>query len=194
VTVTANPLDVPGVYGQGVGKGTQVLNAVAAQQAVANVAVGTFVVPAFAQLNLLQIEAVDYFMSSYWVSADSIITQFSPLPTNNRCGTYINGVLSQITARKTQIAQVPPQFSQALVFGNVNPQYSQYMPPYPLTPPDNYLYSLQTQLVDFLMVNGIVSAATILATMSGSQTYPFAYNTNGQFFSPYGEGDVDIIS
>lgn len=26
--------------------------------------------------------------------------------------------------------------------------------------------------------------------MTGAQTYVFNYNTNGQFFSPYSEGDV----
>ena len=80
MTVTANPLDVPGVYGQGPGKGTQVLNAVAAQQAVVNAAVGPFVTAAQAQLNLLQIEAVDYFMQSYWVAADQILATFAPIP------------------------------------------------------------------------------------------------------------------
>ena len=38
MTVTASTFDVPGVYGQGPGKGTQVLNAVAAVQATVNAA------------------------------------------------------------------------------------------------------------------------------------------------------------
>lgn len=193
MTVTANPLDVPGVYGQGPGKGTQVLNAVAAQQAVVNAAVGPFVTAAQARLNLLQIEAVDYFMGSYWVSADSILAAFAPLPVNSKYGAYITAQLAAIAARLTQINQVPPQYSQVLVIGNQAPQYSKYMPPFPLTPPDTYWYALQTQLVDFLMSTGIVPASLILSTMTGVQTYAFNYNTNGQFFSPYGEGDVDII-
>ena len=191
MTVTANPLDVPGVYGQGPGKGTQVLNAVAAQQIVANAAVGAFVPGAQAHLNLLQIEAVDYFMGSYWVSADQILATFAPLPVNNKYGAYITAQLNAITARLAQINQVnPPQYSQALNYGNYAPQYPAYMPPYPNTPPDGYWYALQTQLVDFLMANGIVTAGSILSTMTGAQTYAFNYNTNGQFFSPYSEGDV----
>ncbi len=193
MTVVASAFDVPGVHGNGVGKGTQVLNAVAAQQAIVNSASSAFIITAAAQLNMLQIEAVDYFMGSYWVSADSILSTFSPLPTNSRYGSYITAQLAMISARLAQINQVPPQYSQVLVIGNQAPQYSKYMPPFPLTPPDTYWYALQTQLVDFLMTTGVILASTILSTMTGVQTYAFSYNTNGQFFSPYGEGDTDII-
>ena len=190
MTVTANPLDVPGVYGQGVGKGTQVLNAVAAQQAVVNAAVATFVAPAAARLNLLQIEAVDYFMGSYWVSADQILATFSPLPSAPKYNAYITSQLNAIAARLAQINQTnPTQYSQVITQGNEAPQYSRYSPPYPLTGPDTYYYSLQTQLVDFLMTTGTLPASLILSTMTGVQTYPFTYNTNGQYFSDSTEGD-----
>ena len=196
MTVTASTFDVPGIYGQGPGKGTQVLNAVAAQQAVVNAAVGPFVAAAQAQLNLLQIEAVDYFMLSYWTSADQILAVMGSLLTPQACGkhyTYVTKQLAAIAARLTQINQVPAQYSQALVFGNVAPQYSKYMPPYPNTPPDTYWYALQTGLVDYVMTHGIILASLILSTMAGAQSYIFDYNTNGKYFSPYGEGDVDII-
>jgi hypothetical protein len=193
MTVTASPADVPGVYGQGVGKGTQVLNAVAAQQAVVNAAVGPFVVPAAAQLNLLQIEAVDYFMGSYWVSADSILATFGASLTPQLCGrhyAYVTKQLAAIAARLAQINQTnPAQYSQVITQGNEAPQYSAYMPPFPLTPPDTFWYALQTTLVDYLMGKGIVTAASILSTMTSVQTYPFTYNTNGQYFSDSTEGD-----
>ena len=190
MTVTASPLDVTGVYGNGPGKGTQVLNAVAAQQAIVNAAPNPIqLIAARAQLNLLQINAVDYFMGSYWVSADQILATFV-LPTTGRYGSYITSQLAQIAARLVQINQVPPQYSQALVYGNQAPQYPAYMPPYPNTPPDGYWYQLQTQLVDFLMATSLLPASLILSTMTGAQTYAFNYNTNGQFFSPYSEGDV----
>ena len=189
MTVTASPSDVTGVHGNGPGKGTQVLNAIATLQALVNSA--PLNLSAATQLNLLQINAVDYFMGSYWVSADSILSTFSPLPTNSKYGSYITAQLNAIAARLAQINQTnPTQYSQALVYGNEAPQYPAYMPPYPNTPPDTYLYQLQTQLVDFLMANGIVLASNILSTMTGAQTYAFNYNTNGQFFSPYSEGDV----
>ena len=191
MTVVASSEDVTGVHGNGPGKGTQVLNAVAGQQAVVNSATPAFIVAAAAQLNLLQIEAVDYFMGSYWVSADQILATFAPLPVNNKYGAYITAQLNAITTRLAQINQVnPPQYSQALNYGNYAPQYPAYMPPYPNTPPDPYWYQLQTQLVDFLMQTSIVPASLILSTMTGAQTYAFNYNTNGQFFSPYSEGDV----
>lgn len=188
MTVVASPADVTGVHGNGLGKGQTLLNAIAAVQALVTSA--PLNLSAAAQLNLLQIEAVDYFMGSYWVSADSILAAFTPLPTNSKYGPYITAQLALIAARLAQINQVPPQYSQALVYGNQAPQYPAYMPPYPNTPPDGYWYQLQTQLVDFLMTNGIVLAAAILSTMAGAQTYAFNYNTNGQFFSPYSEGDV----
>ena len=193
MTVTASPADVPGVYGQGVGKGTQVLNAVAAQQAVVSAAVGPFVVPAAAQLNLLQIEAVDYFMGSYWVSADQILATFGASLTASLCGKYYGFVTTQLAAIAARLAQInqtnPTQYSQVITQGNQAPQYSAYMPPFPLTPPDGYWYQLQTQLVDFLMATGIVPASLILSTMTGAQTYPFTYNTHGQYFSDSTEGD-----
>jgi hypothetical protein len=191
MTVTASPLDVAGVNGQGPGKGTQVLNAVAAQQAIVNTAPNPIqLAAAQAQLSLLQINAVDYFMGSYWVSADQILATFSPLPSAPKYNAYITAQLNAIAARLAQINQTnPAQYSQVITQGNEAPQYSRYSPPYPLTPPDTYWYQLQTQLVDFLMENGIVLASNILATMTGVQTYPFTYNTNGQYFSDSTEGD-----
>lgn len=199
MTVTANPLDVPGIYGQGPGKGTQVLNAVAAQQAIVNAAPNpTQLAAAQAQLSLLQIEAVDYFMLSYWTSADQILAVMGSLLTAQACGkhfTYVTKQLAAIAARLAQINQVnPTQYSQVLVYGNYAPQYSAYMSPYPNTPPDGFWYGLQVNLIDYCMTHSIILASLILSTMTGAQSYAFNYNTNGQFFSPYGEGDVDIIS
>lgn len=192
MTVTANPLDVPGIYGQGPGKGTQVLNAVAAQQAIVNTApAGIQLAAAQAQLGLLQIEAVDYFMGSYWVSADQILATFAPIPVNSRYGPFITAQLAAIAARAAAVATLVAKGLPALTYGNVAPQYSIAYLPYQV--PDTYWYQLNTQLVDFLMVNGIVLAGAILSTMTGVQTYAFNYNTNGQFFSPYTDSDVDII-
>ena len=194
MTVTASPNDTTDIYGQGVGKGTQVLAAVATAQTLAATAKEPFLTSVRAQLNLLQIAAVDYFMGSYWVSADQILATFEPLTVPAKYAGYVNAQLAAIAARLVQIDQTnPTQYSQALVYGNEAPQYSAYMPPYPITPPDTRWYQLQTELVDFLMTHGIVLASQILSQMTGTQTYPFTYNSNGQFFSPYGEGSVDLI-
>ena len=189
MTVIASPLDVPGIYGQGPGKGTQVLNAVAAQQTVVNAAAGPFVTAAAARLNMLQIEAVDYFMGSYWVSADSILAAFAPIPVNNRYGIFITAQLAMISARAAAVATLVAKGLPTSTIGNQGvPQYSIAYLPYQV--PDTFWYQLQTQLVDFLMQTSIVPAALILSTMTGVQSYAFNYNTNGQFFSPYSEGDV----
>ena len=144
MTVVASSLDVPGVRGQGVGKGTQVLNAVAAQQAIVNAApAGIQLAAALAQLGLLQIEAVDYFMGSYWVSADSILAAFAPIPVNNRYGTYITTQLSMISARAAAVATLVAQGLPTSTQGNYAPQYSVAYLPYQV--PDTYFYQLSTQ-------------------------------------------------
>ena len=194
MTVIASTFDVPGVYGQGLGKGTQVLNAVAAVQATVNAAPANSVqlAASLAQLNLLQIEAVDYFMLSYWTSADQILATVAPIPVNNRYGAYITAQLAMISARAAAVATLVAKGLPTSTIGNQGvPQYSIAYLPYQV--PDTYFYQLNTQLVDFLMAMGILPASLILSTMTGVQTYVFNYNTNGQFFSPYGEGDVDII-
>ena len=208
MTVTASPLDIPGVYGQDPGKGTQVLNAVAGVQATVNAAPASSVqlAASLAQLNLLQIEAVDYFMQSYWVAADQIIATFLAPAVNatatyitalqavngSKFGAYITAQLAMISARAAAVAALVAKGLPTSTIGNQGvPQYSIAYLPYQV--PDTYWYQLNTQLVDFLMVTGILPASLILSTMTGVQTYPFNYNTNGQFFSPYGEGDVDII-
>jgi hypothetical protein len=188
MTVIASTFDVPGVYGQGPGKGTQVLNAVAAQQAVVNAAVGTFVGSAQAQLNLLQIEAVDYFIGSYWVAADQILAMFAPIPVNNRYGVFITTQLAAIATRAAAVATLVAQGLPTSTLGNQAPQYSIAYLPYQV--PYTYWYQLNTSLVDFLMNTSILPASLILSTMTGAQTYFFEYNTNGQFFSPYSDSET----
>jgi hypothetical protein len=196
MTVTASPADVPGVYGQGVGNGQSLLNAIAAIQTTLNTISATATQQRLAlgvTRAALQVQAVDYFMGSYWVSADQILATFSTSLTVQACGRYYGYVQSQLTAIAARLAQInqtnPTQYSHVITMGNQEPQYSRYSPPYPLTPPDTYWYALQTQLVDFLMATGIVPASLILSTMTGVQTYPYTYNTNGQYFSDATEGD-----
>ena len=187
MTVSASPADVPGIHGNGVGKGQSLLNAIAALPAVAYPAtVSQRAVKT--QLGVLQINAVDYFMASYWVSADSILATM----TVNMQGAdkHVFDLQAKIAARLLIVATIPPAVQPApLVYGNEAPQYSAYMPPFPLTPPDGIWYALCTELVGYCMAKGILPAGLILSTMTGSQTYPYTYNTNGQVFSPDGEGD-----
>lgn len=155
MAVTASPLDVTGVYGNGPGKGTQVLNAVAAQQAIVNAAPNPIqLIAAQAQLNLLQINAVDYFMSSYWTSADQILATFAPIPITSRYGAYITAQLAAIAARAAAVAALVAKGLPTSTIGNQAPQYSVAYLPYQV--PDTFWYQLNTQLVDFLMTTGII--------------------------------------
>lgn len=186
MTVVASSADTAGSKGNGLGKGQTLLNAIAAVQALVTSA--PLNLSAAAQLNLLQIEAVDYFMNSFWVSADKILAAFAPIPVNSRYGAYITAQLAAIATRAAAVATLVAQGLPTSTLGNQAPQYSVAYLPYQV--PDTYWYQLNTQLVDFLMWNGIVTASSILSTMTGAQTYAFAYNSDGQFFSPYSEGDV----
>jgi hypothetical protein len=189
VTVAASPADLPPGTAtnqpQPTGKGQSLLNAIATLQAAATAAPSNLSLAA--ALNAAQIAAVDYFMASYWVSADQILATFAPIPVNSKVGPFITASLAAISARAATVAALVAKGLPTITLGNQAPQYSvAYAPPnagYPLTTPDVFWYQLNTQLVDFLMVNGILSAATILSTMTGTQTYPWnGYVSNYTFY------------
>ena len=204
MTVTASPADVPagtppGVPQNTLGKGQQVLSDIAAVQALVTAAANPAVQPALvARLNQLQIEAVDYFMGSYWVAADQILAVMTADMILPRAGdAFVTAQLAKIATRATQVAALV-----AAIFtmhgtppGGVDEadQYSVGYPApnsgYPLTEPDVYLYMLQTQLVDYCMNRGILPATTILATMTGVQTYPWnGYQSDYTWYQQYWDG------
>src|ERR1035437_9950386 len=182
MSVTASPDDLPPgtatTNPQAVGKGQSLLDAIAVLQALADAAPnpGQFLA-AKAQLNLLQIGAVDYFMGSFWVSADQILATFSPLPFAGKNNAYITSQLALISKRAALVVALVARGPLPITIGNEGePQYSRSYPEpmagYPLTDPDTCWYQLQMQLVDFLMTMGVVPASLILSTMTGAQTYP----------------------
>ena len=142
-------------------------------------------------LNDLEMQAVDHFMATYWVSADSILAALPP-PTNNKFAAFITSALAQIAARKAAVAALVALGTPVSTVGNEAPQYSTAYPPpisgYPLTGPDTFWYQLQVELVDFCMANGVLTAAQILSTLVGAQTYPF--NGYASDYTSY-QGDID---
>ena len=131
------------------------------------------------QLNALQTEAVDHFMATYWVSADSILAVLPPA-TTGYCGAHISDALNQIAARAEKVAVIVARGLPVSPVGNEAPQYSVA---YPLTQvPDTYWYQLQLQLVDFCMANAVLPASLILSTLVGAQTYPFNYISDYTFY------------
>lgn len=202
MTVLASPADVPAGTStnspQGtIGKGQSLLNAIATVQGIVTAARNPALQPFMvAQLNTLQIEAVDYFMGSYWVSADQILAKMTTdfvLPKKG--DTYVAAQQLAIAARLAAVnALVAAGYTLVgTPPGGVGQQYSVGYPPpnsgYPLTTPDVLWYQLQTQLVDYCMAKGILPAATILATMTGVQTYPWnGYQSDYTFYQQYWDG------
>lgn len=183
MTVTASPADVPPGTQTGnpigVGKGQSLLNAITAlQTAIANTTQPQAVANLNAALAAAQVAAVDYFMQSFWVSADQIIAQMATAPNDKRVMPKKGD--AYVTAQLALIAQRQAQVTAAIAAGTpvANPlQYSATYPPpmsgYPLSLPDAVLYALQTQLVDYYMAKSYLPASLILSTMTGTQTYPW---------------------
>lgn len=196
MTVTASPADVPagtlvGHPQPGLGKGGTLLAAIAATAALSfgNQAIAASLAT---QLAELQIEAVRYFMNSYWVSADQIIANTTVAaaitlwsPRDKR----LADLLARIATRQAVVNTLVAAGTPSTVGTGMQPsQYSVAYPPsnsaYPLTSPDVKLYSLQVELVNYLMQKAYVTAATLLATMTGAQTYPWnGYASGYTWFS-----------
>ena len=206
MTVIASPADVgPGTQngtnnGQ-LGKGQLLLNGIAATQTAYNNAVANSInkLRLGDQLTLLQIEAVDYFMGSYWVSADQIIAQMYPAKcVIPKAGDkFITAQVAAIAARIAEVnALVAANYTQVgtppggLALGGPASQYSVGYPApnsgYPLTTPDVLWYQLNTQLVDYMMTKAVLPASLILSFMTGMQTYPWnGYTSNYTWYQPY---------
>lgn len=222
MTVTASPNDLPpgtatGTAGTRVGKGQSLLNKIAALQTAYNASVANSVNQrnlAFA-LNAEQIAAVDYFMATYWVSADTIVAWAKENPTYFRLPAAGDPVIgtgrfaNQTTYPNTYIAKIATRLAQLAAIGTGTPigtppggtttngaaqaQYSVAYPlpnsGYPLVTPDVLWYQLNTQLVDYAMTHGYLSAADILAQLTGAQTYPTnAYWSNYTSYQQYWDG------
>lgn len=196
MTVTASPADVPagtatGNPQAGLGKGGTLLAEIAAVSALnfGNQAISNTL---HTKLNRLQIEAVEYFMASYWVAADQIIastTVQTALTLWSPRDSFLAGLLARIASRQAQVNILVAAGTPSLETTGVQPtQYSVAYPPsnsgYPLTSPDVKLYSLQTELVNYLMNKPYVTAATILSAMNGAQTYDWnGYTSNYTWYS-----------
>lgn len=152
---------------------------IAAAQALVNAARNPLVLAQYvAQLNQLQVEAVDHYMVTGWLNAATILQSYQP-PAWDRTG-------------QTLVARVA--FLQGLVN---NP---------PVPPPGNAdgygasgwvtvlqnyqqaLYAAQIVLVEHIMdLPGGTAAATMLANLTGVQSFVFEY-----VFDSVGFTDVDI--
>ena len=203
MTVTASPADVaPGTATgtpNGVSKGQSLLNAITdLTNRIAAVMQPQLIAALTNELGLAQIRAVDYFMQSFWVAADQVLAQMATAPTDLRVlpkagDFYVTAQLAAIAARQTQVTAALAAGTPTLPSGDQSTQYTKAFPPpmkgYPLTLPDRVLYQLQSELVHYYMVTGILPASLILSTMSGVQTYPWnGYESNYTFYQQYLDG------
>lgn len=117
-------------------------------------------------LNHLQVEAVDHYMVTGWCSADRILQTFAP-PTDP--------ITQTLAARVADLAALVANAPAALP-GNAAGYGSAGW----TTVLQNYqqqLYAAQISLVERMMDVAAPTAASILATMTGVQSFPFEYSS-----------------
>lgn len=130
------------------------------------------------QLNMLQVEAVDHYMVTGWLNAATILQTFSA-PSWDKVGKTLTARVAGLQVLVNNPPTPPP--------GNANGYGGSGW----VTVAQNYqqqLYAAQIALVEHIMdLPGGTSAATMLSTLTGFQSFPFAY-----FFQSVGFTDMAI--
>ncbi|MDE2096983.1 MAG: hypothetical protein KGL39_07040 [Patescibacteria group bacterium] len=141
---------------------------VATQQALVNTTSSSAAVyPAYAaQLNLLQVELVEHFMVTGWLNAATILATYQP-PAWDKVGQTL---AARVAALQTLVNNAP-----AAPAGNAD-GYGAGGIVWILQNYQQQLYAAQIALVERIMdVPGGTSAATMLANLTGSQSFTFEY-------------------
>jgi hypothetical protein len=124
-------------------------------------------------LNQLQVEAVDHYMVTGWLNAAVILAAY-PAPAWDRLG---QAIASRVADLQSFYNNAP-----APLPGNANGYGSAGW----VTVAQNYaqqLYQAQIQLVEHLMDIGQPTAATMLANLTGSQSFTYEYAFTGVGFT-----------
>lgn len=116
------------------------------------------------QLNMLECEAIDHFMATYWCTAARILSTIAPIIIDKNAA----AMLVAIATAKVQAA--------AAAGGPTASWCAQYV------------NQLQTELVDYYMNTAAITAASILNTMTGVQSQPFNYVSNYTYYQADIEG------
>lgn len=169
MTVTAPPVDTAGAA----------LDAQIAtvQALVTATSPAKAVYPQYAALlTLLQTAAVDHYMVTGWLNAATILATYSPPPWD-KVGQAI----------KTRIAGLTTLLATATAAGMPPGNVEGYGGAGWVTVAQNYaqkLYAKQIEQVEHIMtLPGGTSAATILATLTGFQSFPYAYTFSSVGFT-----------
>lgn len=119
-------------------------------------------------LNMLQVEAVDHFMATGWLNAAYILQNYTP-PAWDSTGQTI---LARVAFLQALVNNAPPPNPGAFDFTSVAASYAVL------------LYAKQVELVEHIMnFPGGTPAATMLANLTGFQSFPFEYTFNSVGFT-----------
>lgn len=111
-------------------------------------------------LNQLQVNAVDHYMTTFWLNAATILATYSA-PVWDKVGQVLT---ARVASLQTLVNNAPANNPTNPVTANPLSNYQQQ------------LYQAQMELVNRIIdVPGGTSAATILASMTGFQSQPFEY-------------------
>lgn len=172
MTVTAPPQDKPGA----------VLDAqIALVQALITANKNPLVLYQLQQqLNLMQAGAIDHYMVTGWLNAATILQTYTP-PAWDKIGQLIGQRVTFLQNLVNNAPAPPP--------GNANGYGSAGW----VTVAQNYrqaLYAKQIELVEHIMsLPGGTTAATMLAGLTGFQSFPFEYSFNSVGFTNMDEDD-----
>lgn len=123
------------------------------------------------QLNALQVQAVDHYMVTGWLNAGTILAAYTP-PNWDKVG----------QGMKTRVAFLQALTANAPAMPAGNDGWTSLAVSY-----GELLYAKQIELVEHIMdFPGATSAATMLAALTGFQSFAFEY-----VFSSVGHADTD---
>jgi len=125
-------------------------------------------------LNQVQVEAVDHYMVTGWLNAAAILAAY-PAPAWDSVGAALTARVAFLQNLVNNAPAAPP--GNADGYGGAGW----------VTVAQNYqqqLYAAQIVLVEHIMsLPGGTTAATILANLTGSQSFPFEYSFNSVGFT-----------
>lgn len=126
------------------------------------------------QLNQLQVAAVDHYMVTGWLNAATILATFQP-PTSDSVGRAIVARVAALQALVNSAPAMPPGNANGYGSSGWTTIAAAYQ---------QMLYAKQIELVEHIMnTPGETTAATMLATLTGSQSFAFEYVFNSVGFT-----------
>lgn len=150
--------------------GAQIDAAIAASQALVTANKNPVVLPQYVlELNQLQVQAVDHYMVTGWLNAATILASYQ-VPSWDKAGGTITARVAFLQALYDNAPAPLP--GNASGYGSagwttIAAAYAQM------------LYAKQIELVEHIMsLPGGTSAATMLANLTGFQSFPFEYVFN----------------